>query len=250
MEKAAQQHIKFWNYLTEDLNELGKLSELGSAINATLALVEEHWDKMQRYKQNSAKVVRQYATFLRQILNDKEGGMELMKSISEGKVVREEVVQMDKAGEFQEVAKFTEGGYGVIVAAGDSNIGKINLVSMGVCSLFGYSKAELIGQDTDLLVPRLFADYHRELMGKAANKGEDKPAFKERYVYARHKTGYIFTMDKQIKALPSIVNSWQFVVCVRKDKKKVDTQTGIILFTRAMLFTDISSRTKPTYPRS
>ncbi len=242
MEKAAQQHIKFWTCLTEDINELGKLAEIGSEINSTLVQVEEHWEKMQQYKQSSVKVVRKYAAFLKQILNDIEGSKDLLKTISEGKVIKEEAFEVDKSGEFQELSRFTEDGYAVIAASGDANAGKINMVSMGVCSLFGYTKAELIGADTDMLIPRLFAQKHKEMIMRATDKGDDKSLFKERYVYARHRSGYVFTIDKQVKALPSIVNNWQFVICIRRDKKRQDITSAIMLVSKDLLISDLSFR--------
>ena len=240
MEAAAQLHTKFWSYLTEDMNDLGKLSEIGSQINSTLALIEEHWERMQRYKQNSAKIIRLYANFLVQVLNDKDGSKELMKSVSEGKAYIEDAYDMDNNEELQELNKFTEGGCGVIVAAGDSNLGKINKISMGICSLFGYTKSELIGKDTGILIPKLYADQHKQLVDAGIDKVDDKTIYKERHVYGRHKSGYVMAIDKTIKAIPSIVNNWQYVICAQCDKKKMDISVATVLVDTNMYITDVS----------
>jgi len=242
METASQLHTKFWSYLTEDVNDLGKLSEIGSEINSTLALVEEHWDRMQRYKQNSGKIVRLYANFLVQVLNDKEGSKELMKSVSEGKAVIEDAYDFDNNDENQELSKFSEGGCGVIVSAGDSNLGKINKVSMGICSTFGYTKSELIGKDISILLPKLYCEQHKTLVDEGIDKVDDKTLYKERHVYAKHKSGYILAVDKIIKAIPSIVNNWQYVVCVHSDKKKMDTSVATVLVDKSNYITDVSFR--------
>lgn len=240
MENASQLHTKFWNYLTEDVNDLGKLSEIGSQINVTLALIEEHWEKMQRYKQNSPSIIRLYANFLMEVLNDKEGHKELMKSISEGKAVADDAYDLDNNDEAQELHKFAEGGCGVIVATGDNAIGKITKINMSVCSIFGYTKQELIGKDMEILIPKLYAEKHKKLAETALDKIDDKSIFRERHVYAKHKAGYIILIDKTIKAIPSIVNNWQYVVCVERDKKKVGLSFASILIDLNTNITDVS----------
>jgi PAS domain S-box-containing protein len=242
MEMAAQLHTKFWTYLTEDVNDLGKLSEIGSQINSTLALVEEHWERMQKYRQNSAKVIRLYASFLSQVLNDKEGYKDLMKSVSDGKALVDDPYDMGENDELQELNKFAEGGCGVIVASGDSNIGKINKISMGVCSVFGYTKSELIGKDVSVLVPKAYGNSHATLISAGINKVDDKSVTKERHVYARHKSGYIMAIDKTIKSIPSILNNWQYVVCVQFDKKKSDLLLATVLVNTNLEITDVSFR--------
>eukprot|EP01022_Parablepharisma_sp_SALTPOND_P003903 TRINITY_DN1163_c0_g1_i1.p1 TRINITY_DN1163_c0_g1~~TRINITY_DN1163_c0_g1_i1.p1 ORF type:complete len:1381 (+),score=178.37 TRINITY_DN1163_c0_g1_i1:1779-5921(+) len=242
MLKAVQEYIKFWTHLTEDTNDLNLLAESGASINYLVSQVEEHWKKMQRCRTSPFKTVQQYATFLKQVLNDHEGSNELLRNLEEGKIPHDESYVGEETGEVEEVKKFTEEGYGVIIASGDTNIGKINAVSMGTCSLFGYSKGELIGADTEVLLPRLFTEKHKELLISAMEKPEEKCVAKERLVYARHKSGYIFTIEKQVKVLPSASNNWQFVICIRKDKKKSDLQAGIILFTKEMIIMDLSFR--------
>lgn len=240
MIKAIQLHIKFWSLLTDELCELGTLAELGLNINTTLALVEEHWDRMQRYKQkNSLKVVRQYANFMKQVLNDKEGCKELLKNVNEDKDEGEEAFEFDKNGQLLGLGKFTEGGYSVIVASGRGEPGKISLVSMGIPSLFGYSKAELLKKDIDILMPKLLAQKHKKLIKESVEKQDDK---KEKIVWAKHKTGYVFTVEKQIKAFPSISNNWQFIVRLRKDKKKADMHSAVVFFDKDLIIQDLSFR--------
>lgn len=244
MEAAAQLHTKFWEYLSENVTDLSKLSEVGSEINSTLALIEEHWSRMQRYKQIPAKIIRLYAAFLEQVLNDKEGSKDLMKSVTEANgVVDDEVYSMDSKEEYQEINKFAEGGCGVIIASGEGSSGKIAKVNMSLCSIFGYAKSDLIGKHINVLLPKLYIETHKKLIEDALEKEEERNTYKENHVYGLHTSGYIMAIDKTIKAFPSIVNNWQYVVCVKSDKKKSDGVIATVLVDKELRITDVSFRT-------
>ena len=43
IEKSAELHLQFWNYLTDEFPDLVRLSQQGGKINESITLIEELW---------------------------------------------------------------------------------------------------------------------------------------------------------------------------------------------------------------
>ena len=78
IQKSAALHHEFWNYLREDRPDISKLNECGSKINQSIVMVETYWNQLQKLNSNVPKALKLYAKFLIEILNDKEGGQDLL----------------------------------------------------------------------------------------------------------------------------------------------------------------------------
>lgn len=75
--------MEFWNYLREDRPDIAKLNQCGSKINQSIAMVEMYWNQLQKLNSNMPKALKMYAKFLIEILNDKEGGQDLLSRAKE-----------------------------------------------------------------------------------------------------------------------------------------------------------------------
>jgi hypothetical protein len=76
IEKSASLHFEFWNHLMDDSPDLVRLSVSGAKINTSINAVEDHWKKLSRMSSNAPKALKLYATYLIEVLNDKETGNE------------------------------------------------------------------------------------------------------------------------------------------------------------------------------
>jgi hypothetical protein len=74
IEKSAMLHYEFWNHLLDDSPDLVRLSQQGSKINASITSVEDNWKKLSKMNTNTPKALKLYASYLIEILNDKETG--------------------------------------------------------------------------------------------------------------------------------------------------------------------------------
>ena len=92
------------------------------------------------------------------------------------------------------------------------------------------------------MLPQLFIERHKKLLEAELEKEEERNMSRELHVYGRHTSGYIMAIDKTIKAFPSIVNNWQYVVCIKNDKKKSDGVVATLLINRDLTITDVSFR--------
>ena len=78
-------------------------------------------------------------------------------------------------------------------------------------------------------------------MEDALAKGPDNIASKERLVFAKHKSGYIFPVWIQLKMVQSMQNGVQFVALMKVDKKMMSANIGFILINKDKKFQGLSS---------
>jgi len=77
--ETAKNFYDFWGALSENENtDMTKLNNIGLKINQGLRSVNLHWGRMQHYKANEPKAIKMYASFVRDILNNKDKSKELM----------------------------------------------------------------------------------------------------------------------------------------------------------------------------
>jgi PAS domain S-box-containing protein len=62
----------------------------------------------------------------------------------------------------------------------------------GALRIFGYTIYEIKNHNVERLMPEMYAKGHSKVLDDALSKGPDNIPYKERLVFGRHKSGYIF----------------------------------------------------------
>ena len=78
------------------------------------------------------------------------------------------------------------------VSGENDKIGLITQANSGACKIFGYSIAEMRNHNVEKLMPEMYAKNHSKVLDEALAKGPENIPNKERLVFARHKSGYLF----------------------------------------------------------
>ena len=68
--QSAQHHAEFLNSLQSDRPDMSQLNDCGSQINKSVVLVEQFWEQLQKLSPNQPQVMKTYARYLSQVLND------------------------------------------------------------------------------------------------------------------------------------------------------------------------------------
>lgn len=88
--------------------------------------------------------------------------------------------------------------------SGDSvDFGRITNCNASACFLFGYIKEELCNFHVDRLMPEMYTKNHTKLLDEAVSNNTLNVHSKERLVFAKHKSGYIFPVRLQVKMISS-----------------------------------------------
>lgn len=83
-------------------------------------------------------------------------------------------------------------------------MGNIISVNNGVNSLLGYKPNEVVGEKIEMLMPKIFSDFHPRLLLRFFNNSSERPLNIERSVYAMNKKGYIILCTLMAKILPNL----------------------------------------------
>ena len=240
--KAASDHMEFWSYLSDEHPDLAKLNKTGSKINSRIMAVEEHWTKLQKINPNVPKALRMYAEFLKEILNDNEGGQELLSRAKDTAMARNTFFDNNHLS--GDINSYASDGTPCIFASGESNkLGEIVNFNMGICRVFGYTKAELQGRKVEMLMPELYAKHHEGFMQNAINNTEDiMQQAMEKFVLAKHKSGYLIPLHLQVRNIPSLAQGLQFVATFKPEKKNLNTSIGYLLLDQNKFVQGVSAR--------
>lgn len=76
VEKSATFHYDFWQMLLDDQPDLMRLKDQGAKINLSIQQVEQLWRKLLQQSMPTVKALRLYASYLIEVLNDKDHGNE------------------------------------------------------------------------------------------------------------------------------------------------------------------------------
>lgn len=175
---------------------------------------------MQSIYPNSPKGLKLYATFLIEILNDKEGGNELLQKAKDTTAMKANYeIDLNDDG----LGSASQDGSPLIYISGENDLmGLISNMNLSACRIFGFfRKEDLVNKNVKVLTPNVYAIHHDEFIKTALLKSSEQLTNKERSVYGKHISGYIFPISLQIKFMQSFLHGKQFVATLKSEKKGV-----------------------------
>eukprot|EP00347_Sterkiella_histriomuscorum_P005463 403356519 len=245
IERSALLHYELWNHLLEDSPDLGRLSDIGFRIDHQLKQVEYHWNQMQMIYPNTPKALKLYAQFQIEVLNDKEGGNELLLKAKESSQIKS---NFDIGGNADDIIVGGMGlnqqdGSPLIYLSGENDrLGLISNLNLSACRVFGYlRKEELINKNIKVLQPGIYSFYHDEFIRSALLKSSEQMTNKERSIYGKHISGYIFPLSLQIKFFQSFLHGKQFVATLKQEKKGINASVAYIVMDKNGVVLDVTS---------
>jgi PAS domain S-box-containing protein len=105
----------------------------------------------------------------------------------------------------------------------------------------GYTMNEIKGHNVEKMMPEVYAKNHSRILDDALAKGPENIPNKERLVFARHKSGYLFPVWLQLKMIQSTQMGVQFVALFKIDKKIMSANIAYVIINKEMKIQGISS---------
>ena len=160
------------------------------------------------------KALRLYASYLIEILNDKDHGNEQLARVREigqargGNQFDMNNMNADGIEGSSEMGSQSQDGSPVVFISGEpEKLGQITNCNMSMCKVFGYTKKDgLVGHEVDILMPKLYSKNHRKFLEGAVQKPLDMLSGKDRLVFGKHFAGYIFPVWFSVRNVASFVN--------------------------------------------
>lgn len=130
----------------------------------------------------------------------------------------------------------------VYISGENERLGIMTQCNLSICRVFGYSKKEdLVNHDVEKLMPRIYSKQHKQFLEQALQKPPDMLSTKERPVFGKHLSGYIFPVWLSIKNLPSFLSGRQFVGTFKLEKNGINKNVSHLILDKNKEVIDISS---------
>lgn len=112
-------HYEFWNHLVDDSPDLVRLSQQGAKINVSIQAVNDAWKRLSKMSSNTPKALKMYASYLIDVLNDKETGNEQMIKAKESANLRVNYEFNNVNEDFADLSSFAQDGTPCIYISGE-----------------------------------------------------------------------------------------------------------------------------------
>jgi len=209
LENAVELHLDFWRELLEANPGIYKLQSLGSMITHSVEEIGERYKKLNDINPNHIKMLQSYGQFLKNIVNDDVEGQRVLEKadyVIKSSVVNKQFIENDrlKYGENSNTC--------IVTVSGNQNkMGMIKNINNEITRILGFSKADLIGQNVNRIIPKYLAEIHDGLMRNYFETSESKVLGLERLVFPLTKKGYVVPCTLMIKVLPDLTNGVRLV---------------------------------------
>ena len=222
-------YYKFWSTLLDShfqgSEDFQKLNDIGVKINQSLTKIEESFIKLQQIKNNDTQIIKLYMGFAKEILNDinkyKNYREILINIYLENNVENKDIdyINFDLS-----LIHESDEHQCLIISAQDENLGIIVQMSISLCSIFGYTKNEIIGKNISFLIPHIYQDIHEnivkqiteetktKLYEKLSKKLKYKPEYIEKIIYCKTKSKFIIPIAAKIFFIQTEDNSQYYIV--------------------------------------
>lgn len=133
----------------------------------------------------------------------------------------------------------------IYLSGENDRLAQISNINLSACRIFGYlRKEELLGKNIKILMPPLYAYHHDEFIRSAVIKNAEAISNRERSVYGRHTSGYIFPVSLQIKFFQSFLHGKQFAATLKQEKKGINTSVAYLIINEEGIIIEASSSMK------
>ena len=214
-----------WSSRFKNIDNFKELDKIGCQIMKYNPKIDKIYNKLTCIKTDNIEIIKLYSEFVEGVLKDEEK-LEKCKKISKLTYSNNTVEIHEKDFSNFDIGILNEKGnlpY-LLVSAEKENLGKIINLSMNLCKIFGYTKNELINQNINILIPRLFHQKHDLIIKQLYEKNKLKifedlnknniylPDFIKKDVYGISKMKFLLELKLNIYFIKTEENQFVFLV--------------------------------------
>ncbi|KAM3130308.1 hypothetical protein pb186bvf_017604 [Paramecium bursaria] len=209
IEKSVTLHMEFWRELLEENPDIQKLQSLGSKITNTVESTNDFFKVLNDMNPNHIKCLQIYGKFLKEIVNDDVEGQRILEKSD---YISKSTAQ-NKLGLDQDRLKYGENSNTCIITCSGNynNIGIVTNTNNEITRILGFSKSDVIGQNVNRIMPKVYADQHDQFMKSYLETSDSKVIGQERMLLAQNKNSYLVPCTLMIKVLPNLDEGIQIV---------------------------------------
>ncbi|KNE66443.1 PAS domain S-box protein [Allomyces macrogynus ATCC 38327] len=212
--RVTLNQTRFWAELLRKSVDIARLHKLAAAISKEITITQDNYVRVLKLNPNSPQVLRVYANFLIEVLNDVKLGRELQERADDldddddgdGNGDGEDSLDLDL---------FSEDNMVLTISGVPESIGQIVQVNNLALKTLGYKKTELMGRNIASIIPEPFATPHDEYLLRYLETGFSKIVERTRKVLCVTKQGYLLPVMLMVKQVAQKNRSTGFLGVMR-----------------------------------
>ena len=228
LSEAINVYIDFWSELLEASPHITRLYSFGAhVVDSTDKIMEKYADLI-AINPGHIRLHQAYGDFTKVVLPDSNESTKAFEKLD-----NETTTLMTKHQIDTYALRYIEEDQDrfVIVSGNHKNMGIITDIGTNIPKMFGYSKAELLNRNISVLMPRVFAEVHDQLLKayllNTSEKSHD--SHRNRVVFPCDKSGYLVPCNAVIYILPTLNEGIRLAGFLRElDDLRDDFNEGII----------------------
>ena len=251
-------YIDFWNNFVQEEVNIQKIKHIGYKINELIKDTYNKWNILQILNAKDNESCRLYGLFLINILNEEKEGL---KYLNKFKIVDKcsnynssNDNENDSFNNINNIYKFkslnntiysftNEGSPCMIAHITDDHSIIVSQVTSSFVKFFGYSKEEIINKSINVIVPYIFQCEHNKILKNYIKNAENVKSFERKYIasFAKHKTGFIISVNITLEYMPSLKNNACFIVVFKRDLSKKHMIEGDMIINKDLDIINITN---------
>ena len=198
--KITTNYIDFWTILaisdeskSENFQKMSRIGTRISKLNEDLISDFERLERVNLYDQDTIKL---YSQYLSEILNN-----HAQANIYNNKLIELEQRKHQFNEEnlfdlnYRAMSRSEEYKY-IVISGAPTNFNTICNLSLSICTMFGFSKEELIGKPLDYILPELFCIQHKKVLSEKVEEFKKTMLVKNK------------TMSLKVRSEPKIIETF------------------------------------------
>ena len=238
---AVINYLEFWNLLmissANIVKDLGKLANVGDKIAKLNGEINEMYKELTKINPNDKELNQLYTSYQINILNNID-------------FVNKNNDKIDDTKDIDDSNQKVKENKTIIISANPENFGIITNISLSACSLFGFVKEEMVGQNLNLIIPEIFQKPHTKILKARANVinqenifggKDDKQLMKEISQFAVNKARYIIPFSAKIYSIQGERGELNFLASINQGGNTISSSTCYVLTNEQFLIQNFSA---------
>jgi len=204
--KAHKYVLEFWSGLLARKPSSMAMHKTGVQLSSSIIKAEVAYKSMLRIAPRSTKILRQYATFLMEIINNPVKAERLLShataiegeaaalrgNASQALVFMGKSVPLDTTSESVSV---------VVASDNKEQVGTVLSANAAASSLFGYSQREMLAMNVHELCPPPIGKIHSKFLLRYLETGDEHIMGSHRISFGLHRAGHIFPLVQHVRSV-------------------------------------------------
>lgn len=225
---ATRYKVAFWQVLSSAKPDIGRLHGLGIELHHNLHKAMFHYQAALRLNSQSPQELRNYGSFLIQMMNDTEQGQLMLDRAEEIDNARSKVETSTFVGRVTKPLSAFDDRNAVI---GINAWGELMHVNAGACRIWGYAENEMVHRNVTNFMPQPWSVNHPSFLSGFRQRGSCGLLGNRVTIFGLNKNGLIFPFMVEVHQITCPSTSMCFMSVIQEPQMKghtlfVDHTTG------------------------